>query len=104
MIKKYVPLALLGFLVVTNSACNAQEGFKKTANGLEYKIVKDAPGTQKPAVGDYMEFHIRSYVRFPKKDSIIFDSRKMNNNQPVPCQLMPPSFKGDLAEGFMMLT
>src|ERR1043166_9483677 len=35
---------------------------------------------------------------------MIFDSRKMNNNQPVPYQLMPPSFKGDLSEGFMMLT
>ena len=36
MLKNYVPFALLGFLVIANSACNAQNGgFKKTANGLE---------------------------------------------------------------------
>ncbi len=105
MIKKYLPIALLGATAITVTSCNAQEaGFKKTAAGLEYKIVKDDPGIQKPAIGDYMEFHIKTFVRFPGADSVIFDSRSMNNNQPVPYQVLPPAFKGDLAEGFMMLT
>jgi FKBP-type peptidyl-prolyl cis-trans isomerase len=98
-------MALLGATAITVTSCNAQNaGFKKTANGLEYKIVKDEAGIQKPAIGDYMEFHIKSYVRFPKGDSNLFDSRKMNENKPVPYQVMPPQFKGDLTEGFMMLT
>lgn len=105
MVKKYLSIALLGATAITVTSCNAQNaGFKKTAAGLEYKIVKDEAGIQKPAIGDYMEFHIKSYVHFPKGDSVLFDSRKMNNNQPVPFQVMPASFKGDLVEGFMMLT
>src|ERR1043165_2312601 len=105
MVKHYLTPAIVGLAALTFSSCNAQDaGFKKTASGLEYRIVKDEPGIQKPAIGDYMEFHIKSYVRFPKGDSVLFDSRKMNNNQPVPFQVIPPSFKGDLAEGFMMLT
>ena len=47
-----------------------------------------------------MEFHIHSHVG----DSVLFDSRKMNNNNPVPFQLTAPAFKGDLAEGFSLLT
>lgn len=105
MIKHYLAPALVGLAALSVSSCNAQNaGFKKTASGLEYKIVKDEAGIQKPAIGDYVEFHIKSYVRFPKGDSVLFDSRKMNNNQPVPFQVTPPSFKGDLVEGFMMLT
>src|SRR5688500_2683393 len=105
MVKQLLAPALLSLTVLTFSSCNAQNaGFKKTASGLEYKIVKDEQGIQKPAIGDYIEFHIKSYVRFPKADSVLFDSRKMNNNQPVPFQVTPPAFKGDLVEGFMMLT
>lgn len=105
MVKQYLSIALMGATAITVTSCNAQNaGFKKTAAGLEYKIIKDDPGIQKPAIGDYMEFHIKSYVHFPKGDSVLFDSRKMNNNQPVPFQVMPPQFKGDLVEGFMMLT
>ncbi len=105
MVKQLLSPAVLGLSVLAFSSCNAQDaGFKKTASGLEYKIVKDEPGIQKPAIGDYMEFHIKSYIRFPKGDSVLFDSRKMNGNQPVPFQLTPPQFKGDLVEGFQMLT
>jgi len=105
MVKKYLSIALLGATAVTVTSCNAKDaGFKKTAAGLEYNIAKDSPGIQKPAIGDYMEFHIKSYVRFDKGDSMLFDSRAMNNNQPVPYQVLPPAFKGDLAEGLMMLT
>lgn len=101
MLKKYTPLALLAFSLITASACNAQNGgFKTTAKGLQYKIVKDAPGNQKPVVGDFLEFHIHAHLG----DSVLFDSRKMNNNQPVPFPLTAPNFNGDLTEGFTMLT
>jgi FKBP-type peptidyl-prolyl cis-trans isomerase len=104
MFKTYLaPAAALAVLSFTS--CNAQDsGFKKLPSGLEYKIIKDEPGIQKPAIGDFMEFHITIFVHFPKGDSILFDSRKMNNDQPVPFQLTPPQFNGDLAEGLAMLT
>ena len=101
MLKQYVPLALMGFLVITNSACNAQNGsFKKTASGLEYKMIKDAPGGKKAAIGDQITFHIKLHIG----DSVLFDSRKLNDNKPVPYPLQAPAFKGDVAEGFAMLT
>lgn len=105
MVRKYLSIALLGATAVTVTSCNAKDaGFKKTAAGLEYKIVNDSAGIQKPAIGDYMEFHIKSYVHFEKGDSVLFDSRTMNENKPVPYQVMPSGFKGDLPEGLMMLT
>lgn len=104
MFKHYLAPAI-ALAAISISSCNAQNsGFKKLPSGLEYKIVRDEPGIQKPAIGDFMEFHIKSYVHFPKGDSILFDSRVMNNNQPVPFQLTPPQFNGDLAEGLAMLT
>ena len=98
--KQYIPMAFMALMMITNSSCNAQGGYKKNENGLEYKIVKDVPGTKKPGLGDVMTFHLKLHYG----DSVIFDSRKMNNNEPVPYQLNPPAFKGDVAEGFMMLT
>lgn len=99
MIKKMIPLALMGAVLALNTACNAQNGFKKTSNGLEYKIVKDEKGTN-AKVGDYMEFHIR----YKLGDSVLFNSRELNNNQPVPLVVSAPQFKGDLPEGFTMLS
>ena len=84
--------------VVTENTYDS--GFTKTKTGLMYKIVKDAPGTQKAALGDFMEFHISTRMG----DSVLFDSRKMNNNMPVPYQVAKPAFGGDLSEGLMMLT
>lgn len=105
MLKKYLTLAFMGATAVTVTSCNAQDaGFKKTNAGLEYKIVKDAPGIQKPAIGDYVEFHIKSYIRSGNKDSVLFDSREVNKGMPVPFQVTPPGYNGDITEGFMMLT
>jgi len=78
----------------------AAAGFQITPTGLEYKMVKDVPGTNMPKVGDNVEMHINTHVG----DSSLFNSRKLNNNQPVPFTLAAPAFKGDLVEGFMMMT
>ncbi|HRO44079.1 MAG TPA: FKBP-type peptidyl-prolyl cis-trans isomerase [Flavipsychrobacter sp.] len=78
----------------------AAPGFQITPTGLEYKIVKDVPGTKAPKIGDNVEMHINTHVG----DSSLFNSRKLNNNQPVPFTLAAPAFKGDLVEGFMMMT
>jgi FKBP-type peptidyl-prolyl cis-trans isomerase FkpA len=74
--------------------------YDRTPAGLQYKIMRDVPGKNTPQLGDNVEMHIRTHIG----DSILFDSRVLNKNQPVPFQIMPPSFKGDLVEGFMMMT
>lgn len=79
-------------------------GFSKTPNNLEYKIIKDVE-TPKPAVGDYIELHIKVAVNNTSVgDSVLYDSRMVNNNKPVPYQLTSPAFKGDLPEGLMLLS
>ncbi len=75
------------------------DGFKKLNSGLEYKIVKHGEGARKPVVSDHIEMHIHVHVG----DSVMFDSRKMYNNKPVPFPISAPKFKGDPIEGFMMM-
>jgi FKBP-type peptidyl-prolyl cis-trans isomerase len=99
-------LTLLGATVALSQAsCNAQSaGFKKLPSSLQYKLVKDAPG-RTAQVGDYMEIHlINSFKGSRKTDTVMFDTRKMNNNMPVPVMVQKPSFGGDIAEAFPMLS
>lgn len=74
--------------------------YMTTPNGLEYKIVKDVPGTGMPKTGDFVEVNLEMVV----DDSVLFETRKMNNNMPVQFPLQPPAFKGDLPEGLALMT
>jgi FKBP-type peptidyl-prolyl cis-trans isomerase FkpA len=74
-------------------------GFKKLPSGLEYRIVQHGSGKRKPVINDHIEMHILVHI----DDSIMFDSRKMYNNKPVPFPITAPKFKGDPIEGFMMM-
>lgn len=76
---------------------NAVGGFTKLENGLEFKLIKHGDGTRKPVVTDHIELNILVHI----KDSIMFDSRKMYNNKPVPLTIASPKTKGDLMVGFM---
>ncbi len=73
--------------------------FTTFPDGLQYKIIKHGTGTRKPIFTDHVEMNISVQV----KDSVIYDSRKMYNNKPVPQQIMKPKGKGDIVEGLMML-
>lgn len=77
-----------------------KETYKKTSGGLLYNIVSDAPGTKTPKLGDQIEMHI--HVKY--EDSVLFDSRQMNKNMPVPLPINKPAFNGDLVEGLVLLT
>jgi FKBP-type peptidyl-prolyl cis-trans isomerase len=63
-------------------------------------IVKDEKGDKKPAEGSVVTVHILTKIG----DSVLFDSRKNNNNEPVPAQIAKPQYNGDLMEGLMLLT
>jgi len=77
MLRKFLSVALLGVVVMNSTSCTSGNGFKKF-NGVEYKIVKDAPG--KNAVkGDVVEFNILA-----KADTMVLgDSRKQLNGAPA---------------------
>lgn len=92
-------IAATGLLALSVSAM-AQTDFKTTPGGLKYKIGKDVPGTQTPKVGDFVEMHIHTHIG----DSSLFDSRKVNKDKPVPWQVPPSAFKGDLTEGLTLLS
>ncbi len=100
MNKRSIPIALLGMSFLYLSACNSGDGFKTTKDGLEYRIVKDSASDQRPVVGDLLEMHITTRVG----DSVLFDSRKLNNDQPLKFPLAEPAFRGDISEGFTLLT
>lgn len=100
MIKSLVPIALCSAAVISLNACKSGGEFKQLESGLEYKIVKDAPGDKKPVIGDILEMHIR----FKADDSLLADSRKENNNQPVQIVLQPSPIKGDWTNGLPYLT
>lgn len=99
MKKSLIPVLATGAAVLALASCK-NNSFKKTKDGLEYKIVKDAAGDKHPAIGDFVSMHIRTCIG----DSELFNSRKINNNMPVEFPLAPSVFKGDLSEGILMLT
>ena len=80
-------------------AAGNASGFIKLKSGLEYKVVKHGTGKIKPVLND----HIEMYIHVHAGDSIIYDSRKQAGAKPIPYQIIAPKFKGDVAEGFMMM-
>ena len=76
---------------------NAQTGV--TAKGLHYKFLNNTPGeTAKP--GDQSKLHITVLVQ----DSIVFDSKAINNNQPVPQPISESQSAADLMEVFTLMS
>ncbi len=81
------------------AAATKSDGFKKLASGLEYKIITHGTGKKKPVLKDHIEMYIHVHI----DDSVLFDSRKMYGEKPVPYPIAAPKFKGDPVEGFMMM-
>jgi|JI10StandDraft_1071094.scaffolds.fasta_scaffold418176_2 FKBP-type peptidyl-prolyl cis-trans isomerase FkpA len=93
-------LILATMLIITGMfSCTSKE-FTKLKSGLEYKIVQDEKGDKKAVEGSIVSVHILTKIG----DSVLFDSRKNNNNEPVPAQIAKPQYNGDLMEGLMLLT
>ena len=75
------------------------DGYTRLPSGLEYKVAREGKGKRHPEVGDHLEMNVRVHV----KDSVVFDSRQMNGDKPVPFQVQAPSFRGDFIEGLMLM-
>jgi FKBP-type peptidyl-prolyl cis-trans isomerase len=74
-------------------------GFTHLASGIDYKIIKDVPGTKVP-MGDYIMVHAVTKAN----DTVISNSRQMANNEPQAAQVSEPKFAGDPMEVINMLT
>ncbi len=82
-----------------NKTTPVKADFKKTANNLEYLFLKDQPGNKFIQDGSIVKMHIRTKIA----DSAMFDSYKMNNNEPIE-QPLTKQFLGAFMEGFALLT
>ncbi|RYD77418.1 MAG: FKBP-type peptidyl-prolyl cis-trans isomerase [Sphingobacteriales bacterium] len=69
-----------------------------TENGLQYTMHTSEKG-EKAKVGDYIKIHL---INKTEKDSVLTST--YTNNKPVTLEITKPSFKGDLMEGFTMMT
>jgi len=83
-----------------NGSSAIADTFTILPSGLQYKIISHGSGARKPMIGDHVELNIL----FRENDSVLFDSRKMNNNDPVPIPVAAPKFKGDVMEGIVFMT
>lgn len=97
--KAILSLVILQVLFSANTFAQSPD-VQKTSGGLEYRLIVDKPGDQHPKVGDYVTMHLKSTLG----DSVLYNSRELNNDKAVTFQLMKPSYKGDLTEGIMALT
>lgn len=83
----------------TIPAQSGDDGFTKSPDGLDYKLITRGTGTQTPKPGDLAEMH----VKFRIGDTVMINTYEMNNQKPVTQQCQPPSMKGDLMEGLMKM-
>jgi FKBP-type peptidyl-prolyl cis-trans isomerase FkpA len=68
-------------------------------SGIAFKKIINGTGKLKPQIDDQVMMHIRAYV----SDSMLFDSYKLNNNEPVPAKISKPQFNGDIMDAITML-
>ncbi len=96
-----VPILIASFIV---SCGDGPSGFKKSDNGLLYKFHKRNKEGVKPVEGDMLTAILIYAVRDTKteKDSVLFDSH--NNPGPFRIPLSKSEFKGDIYEGFGMMS
>jgi len=60
MLKKIITIAVAGAAIIGTNACKNDSGFKKL-RGIQYKIVKDAPG-KTAQKGDVVEYNLAAKV------------------------------------------
>lgn len=80
-------------------AAPVDDGFVKSPDGLEYKIITKGTGTLTPKAGDFAEMH----VKFKIGDTVMINTYEMNQGQPVMQPLQNPTMEGDLMSGLMRM-
>jgi FKBP-type peptidyl-prolyl cis-trans isomerase len=100
MIKRYATLTLFSAVLINLYSCKSGSSAKKLEGGLEYTIVKDSAGTNTAKTGDLVEMHIK----LKADDSLLADSRKENNGNPVQLMCQESQIKGDWTHALKFLS
>jgi FKBP-type peptidyl-prolyl cis-trans isomerase FkpA len=74
-------------------------GFKKTESGLIYKINDKGTDTTQPRIGTFLDVA----MTYGTEDSVLFDSRKLPNNQAMQLPMVESVHQGDIYEGFALM-
>lgn len=91
----------IAFLLISSTLFSCkQKSFTKLPSGIDYMMLHDEKGDKIAKEGSVITMHIITKTN----DSTLFDSRKMNNNEPVPAQITKPQYNGDIMEGFALLS
>lgn len=92
----FLLLIAIAILPATSKAQNdiTAEGFKRSPDGLLYKIIIPGQGMSKPQQGDHVEVNINVH----DGDSVMYDSKRSNNNTPVVMTIGTSKYKGDLID------
>ena len=99
------PLAIILMVAFTSLACSSKyPGFDKSESGLYYKMYSVSKDTTKPQTGFWVSMNMKYTAKVKGVDTVLFDSKKQLNGEPVRFQLPPSDFKGDLYEGIRMLS
>lgn len=77
----------------------AVDPVKITETGMEFQILKHGMGTRKPVLNDKIEIKLTVKI----EDSVIFDSKTMNKNNPIILPIAKAKFKGDPVEGYLLM-
>jgi FKBP-type peptidyl-prolyl cis-trans isomerase len=99
------PLTIILMVAFTSLACSSKyPGFTKSESGLYYKMYSVSKDTAKPQTGFWVSLNMKYTAKVKGADTVLFDSKKQLNGEPVRFQLPPSDFKGDLYEGIRMLS
>lgn len=95
-------ISVLGIAAVSTIylQCKSPKGYTRLPNGLEYKMLYDAPGNKKAKVGDFVRMHLKASM----DDSLMSDSRKDNGGMPFDFPLQEPTFDGDFMSAVPMFS
>jgi len=85
--------------ISTKKTVTTGGGFTQLKSGLEYKIIHGPGKGNSPKATDIVVMNINVHVG----DSELFNSKKLNNNEPVSFPISKPTFHGDPVEGFMLM-
>jgi FKBP-type peptidyl-prolyl cis-trans isomerase FkpA len=102
MIKKILPIALLGLVLFNNTGCKSGGGDMKKIKGIEYKIVKDAPG-KNAAVGDVVEYNMIAKVDTVADQALILNDT-WKQGRPGVLRVEPVKNSGDFMAVIPMLS
>lgn len=82
----------------TSASSTTSSGYSKTANGLEYKILKKGISKKKPELGGYITFWFRTQTL---RDSII--DNQFEDSAPINLPTPESIHKPSIEEGFYLL-